>query len=110
MPQIIPLEPSEAFYRFSTTLEDTDYIFNVRWNGRDAAWYFDLFTIDDVLIAGGNKIVLGAYPGARSASADMPPGVFIVSDTSDAGLDATYEDLGVRVVMHYYTVEEFIAL
>jgi hypothetical protein len=110
MPQRIPLEPSEALYRFSTTLENVDYIFDVHWNARDAAWYFDLLDIDENMIRAGNKIVLGALPGRRSSSASFPPGVFVVLDTSGSGVDASYEDLGVRIVMHYYTQEEFNAI
>ncbi len=109
MPQRIPLVPSEAFYSFSTTLDDTDYVFDVRWNTRDAAWYFDLLTIDGVMIRAGNKIVLGSSPGGLSADASWP-GLFIVTDTSGKGVDATYEDMGVRVQMHFYTFEEIEAL
>lgn len=110
MPQILPFEPSEAFYRFTTTLEDTDYIFDVRWNDRDAAWYFDVLRLDETVVRAGNKIVLGAFPGRRSSDADFPPGVFMVVDTSGSDVDATYDDIGVRVFVHYYTQAEFTSL
>lgn len=110
MPQLIPLIPSEAFYSFSTTLDGVDYQFDVRWNARDAAWYFDILTVDQVMIRAGNKIALGSSPGGRSASENFPEGLFLVLDTSGAGIDASYEDLGTRVQMYFYTAAEINAL
>ena len=109
MPKLIPLIPLEGFYRFSTTLESVDYIFDVRWNDRDSAWYFDLLDADENMIRAGCKIILGASPGRRSAHADFPSGAFVVEDTSGEGVEATYEDLGVRVVMRYYTAAEVLS-
>lgn len=110
MPQLIPLIPSEAFYNFTTTLDGDDFQFDVRWNGRDEAWYFDLLTVDQTPIISGNKIVLGTSPGGRSADSGFPAGLFIVLDTSGAGIDATFEDIGVRVQMFFYTDAEILAL
>lgn len=110
MPKLIPLVPSVGFYRFSTALDGVDYIFDVRWNARDNAWFFDLLDVDEIMIRAGSKIVLGTLPGRRSAHADFPGGAFFVTDTSNAGLDATYEDLGTRVTLTYYSREEIAAL
>lgn len=110
MPQQIPLIPSEPFYSFTTTLDGTDYQFDVRWNARDGAWYFDLLTVEDEMIRAGNKIVLGASPGGLSADAEFPAGLFLVLDTSGDGRDATFDDMGTRVLMYFYTDAEINAL
>lgn len=110
MPQLIPLEAGVPFYQFSTTLDGEDFLFDVRWNTRDAAWYFDISTIDEVPISSGNKIALGASPGGRVASADFPAGLFVMLDTSGTGVDATFDDIGVRVQMFFYTSAEIDAL
>ena len=106
MPIQIPLIPEEFFYRVSTVLDERDYIFDVRWNARDSGWYFDLYDADGDLIRAGIKIMMSAFLGARSADPRYPAGTFIASDLSNEGRDATYLDLGVRVVVLFYTVEE----
>ncbi len=102
----LPFIPAVPFYRFSTQLDDAQYIFDVRWNDRDGAWYFDLRTEDATMIRAGIKIVLGALLGDRSASANFPPGVFLASDLAGTGVDAGIDDLGSRVCVYYYSRDE----
>ena len=108
MPTQIPLIGEEFNYSVSTILDDTEYIFNVRWNGRDESWYFDLSDSEGGIIRAGLKILLGAFPGRRSVDPRFPNGAFVVSDLSNEGVDATYYDLGTRVVMHYFTAAELL--
>jgi hypothetical protein len=110
MPQLLPLIPSEPSYRISTVLDGTTYVIDARWNGRDDAWYLDLYTDGDVLVRAGMKVVLGALIGRRSASALFPSGFFIAIDASGEGREAGFDDLGARVGVYYYTVEEAAAL
>lgn len=110
MPQLLPFTPSEAFQEFSTTLDGTDYTILAQWNGRNASWSMDLLDADGVIIRAGSRIALGSFPGRRSADARFPEGVFVVLDTSGEGIDATLDDLGTRVLVHYYTPEEFEAI
>lgn len=104
--QQLPLIPSEPNYRFGTALNGKQVIIDVRWNGRDEAWYLDLLTEDEEPIRTGMKVVLGTILGGRSANADFPVGVFVASDLSGEGREATLDDLGVRVLVHFMTPEE----
>lgn len=106
MPAMLPLTGSIPDYRVGTTLDGVAYILDVRWNYRDEAWYFDLLTADEEVIRAGIKITLGAFLGARSADARMPPGYLIASDLSNSNRDATLDDLGTRVVVHYFAAAE----
>jgi hypothetical protein len=106
MPQVLPFQPSLPNYRFSTSLGDTTYRFNVRWNSRDEAWYFDLSDDEGDLIVTGVKIVLGALLVARSADDRIPNGALLAGDTSNTGIDATLDDLGVRVFVYFYSPDE----
>ena len=106
MPTQLPFVASEFNYRVTTLLDDTEYIFDVRWNGRDEAWYFDLSDAEGTLIRAGTKIVLGSYLGRRSVDSRYPNGVFAASDLSGGNRDATYTDLGTRVVVFYYPASE----
>lgn len=106
MPIQIPLIPEEFNYRVSTVLDESEYIFDVRWNERDSGWYFDLYDAEGDIIRAGIKIMLGAFLGGRCADPRYPAGTFIASDLSNSGRDATYYDLGVRVVLFFYSASE----
>jgi hypothetical protein len=100
--QQLPLEGGQAFQTFGTTLLSTSYVINLRWNTRDAAWYFDLLDQNESVIVSGIKIVLGVELGRRTTDQRMPKGVFWAGDLSGQGLDATLFDLGTRVVVYFY--------
>jgi hypothetical protein len=106
----IPFEPSIPFYRFSTAVENTEYFFDVRWNGRDRAWYFDISTINEIVVASGLKIVLGTFIGRTTEHELFRNGVFVAWDTSDQGLDATFDDLNTRVLVYWLSIEEVLAM
>lgn len=102
----LPLIPSEFNYRFALRLLDVEYLFDVRWNGRDGTWYLSIFDIEGNALAQGMRIVLGAALGRRITSDEFPDGVFIATDLSGQDRDATFDDLGVRVVVHFFSREE----
>ncbi len=106
MPVMLPLVGAIPDYRVGTTLDGENYILDVRWNYRESAWYFDILTPAEDVVRAGIKIVLGAYLGRRSADDRMPPGLLIASDLSNEGRDATIDDLGSRVVVHYFAADE----
>ena len=97
--QQLPLVPSTPNYRFATTLDGTSYVFDVRWNARDEAWYLDVYDQNETLIRAGVKIVLGALLGRRSVDPAFPDGLLIATDLSGEGREATFDDLGTRVVV-----------
>ena len=105
----LPFIPNEFQYRVNTVVEGTEFIFDMRWNGRDSAWYMDLLDIEGDIIRAGMKIVLGSAIGIRSADARFPDGFFSASDLSNSGVDAGFDDLGVRVVVFFFTFEELEA-
>lgn len=110
MPAALPFFPSVPLYQVSTTLEGVQYVFDVRWNGRARAWYFDISTEDGSVIQRAVKVVLGAPLAKRVADARMPPGVLFAIDTTDTGTEAGLNDLGTRVQVQYYTLDEIAAL
>lgn len=115
MPTVLPLVPSIASYRFSSTLEaytdgaatvPTHFIFDVRWNDRAGSWFLDVLSSDETPIRSGIRLVLGTILGGRTVSLAFPAGALIAVDLSNAGQEAGFDDLGTRVVVYYYTVEE----
>jgi hypothetical protein len=106
MPVSLPLIPSVPRYRFGTTLDNTQYVFEVYWNGRDAAWYMNVLQTDETPVQYGIKIVLGAALGGLVIDPAFPPGIMVALDLSGADLDATFDDLGTRVIVQYFTLDE----
>lgn len=105
---ILPFIPSDPHYDFETTIEDVPYSFEVRWNERDLAWYFDISESDGTAVARGLKIVIGSYPGRYSTHELFQRGVFSIIDTSGEYEDAAFDDLGTRVQVRYYTTEGLV--
>ena len=99
--QTLPLVPSLPNYRFGTALDGVQYIFDFRWNSRDEAWYMAISSEDGTLIRTGIKVVLGIALGGRVADSDFPTGAFFALDLSNAGVEATLDDLGERVAVVY---------
>ena len=106
MPYILPLDPENPNYRVATVLDGASYILDVRWNGRDEAWYMDLLAADETMLRAGMKLVLGVPIYYRSNIDAMPPGAFIATDRSGQQLDAGLDDMGVRVLVMYHPFAE----
>lgn len=99
MPELIPFIPSSNNYRLTVPLGKDTVIFDVRWNSTDEAWYMDIREQDDTAICLGIKIVLGINLGNSSPALFFQKHILRVVDTTGAGLDARYDDLGDRVVV-----------
>jgi hypothetical protein len=110
MPQRLPLIPSNPDYQFSTELDGTVYVVQVRWNDRAESWFFSLLTSDEEPLISGSAIVLGSVIGIRSLDTRVPTGTFIVSDLSGENREPGFNDLGSRVVMSYFTEQEIASI
>ena len=106
----LPLVPSIPNYRFSSVLDGTQYIFNVRWNVRDAAWYFDLMAEDETPIRSGIKIVLGTSLGASSTAAFFQNNILVALDLLNSSRDAGLDDLGTRVRVLWSSLDDLAGL
>ncbi len=104
--QTLPLVPSLPNYRFGTTLEGEEYVFDIRWNSREESWYMSIFDGEANPIRQNIKIVLGVKLGKRVTHADFPPGAMVAVDTTNRGIEAKYDDLGERVIVVYLSSAE----
>lgn len=103
---ILNFQPSVPAYRFGTSIEQVPYIFDVRWNSRAAAWYFDVLEQDETPIVLGVKVVLGAHIGRRSQHVLFRRGTIVAIDTTQQGREAAVDDLGTRVEVRYAPLAE----
>lgn len=108
--QILPLTPGIAAYRVATALGDVGYVFDLRWNHRDECWYLDAYAEDGVTaIFHGVKVVLGAHLGRIHRHPLVADGALVAFDTSGQFRDATFDDLGSRVLLVYIPADELLA-
>lgn len=107
MPQILPFTPSEPHYEFTTVLDNQPCRFEVHWNARDEAWFFDILTPQGVLVAAGIKVVLGIPLGRRVIHPLTAKGMFVAVDLSGKSREAGFNDMGRRVQVWYITAFEF---
>lgn len=104
----IPLDPTVGpHYRVGVTLSGEQFLFDVRWNGRDEAWYLDVRADDATAIRTGIRVVLGTLLGGRVVDPRFPPGFLQAVDLTNSGTEATLDDLGTRVQIYYYPFEDF---
>lgn len=108
MALLIPFRPSIGRYRFITVIGGDQYIFRVRWNTRDAAWYFNLLEYDETPILEGVKVVLGTYLGRRSNHPLLLNGVFVARSNATVHKDPGLDDLGASVNVLYFTRAEMV--
>jgi hypothetical protein len=110
MATLIPFQPSVGRYRFVTVIEGNQYVFHVRWNSRDEAWYFDVCAFDDTPIVQGIKVVLGVNFGRWSNDPLFLDGnMFALSTGSTPHADATFDNLGTTIQVYYYTRADIAA-
>lgn len=112
MSRLVPFVPSKAYYNFDTQLGDFAVTFDVHFNERAGLWFFDL--LDDVgkEVIKGVAIVLGTNLGGRSQHPIFQRNILRAYDTAapagGAGRDATFDDIGSRVIVIHRTIEEFL--
>lgn len=109
MSTFLPVAPSDPNNQFQVSLNDDVYTFDVRWNTRDEAWYFDLTDAEGRVIVAGVKIVLGALLGRRSSHPFFRQNVLVAIDTTLENRDPGFDDLGTRVLLKHMTAGEYIS-
>lgn len=87
-------------------MDSVQYVLDVRWNAREAAWFLDILAEDETPIISGVKIVLGTTLGRRSADSAKPAGLLRAFDLSGRSEEAGFDDLGTRVVVYYFSADE----
>lgn len=108
--QVLPLTSDYARYDLTTTIEGVDFGLGVRWNERDGAWYLDVFDADGVEIATGVKVVLGAALGGWVDHWLFRAGMMRAVDLTGSGVDAGRLDLGSRIQVVRYRLDEVEAI
>lgn len=95
----IPFIPSDTNYVLAVPIDDTQVLFDVRWNSREEAFYLDMYESDDTVIALNVKVVVGIPLGRRSLHTFFDNHIITAVDLSGEGRDPGFDDLGSRVIV-----------
>lgn len=95
---------SDPAQRFTVQLGRVKYDFYVKFNSRSGVWTVDLAVASTkAMLLKSIPVVLGAD---LLAPYNLAMGRLIAADTSNRSRDATVEDLGARVKLVWFSVEE----
>lgn len=106
---VIPTQAT-ALYSQQTSLEGRAYSLTFAWNGRDGHWYLDISDEAGVPISVGLRVTVSTDLLARCLDPRRPPGMLVAQDTTDTDLDPSFDELGTRVQLLYFTAAEVAIL
>ena len=109
MPVILAMRPGIPDYRFRAVLNGDEYAFRARWNSRLKLWALDAADRANTPIFSGALIVLGAYIGRTASHKLVQEGFLLARDSTKSGREAGFDDIGTRVQVFYFTIDEMRA-
>lgn len=94
--------PGLPWSRFRVTLDGELFHLELRWNGKAAAYYLDLYDGELAPLARGIRLVSGVPLLLQHAGQlGFPKGALMAMDTEPVGADAELDTLGDRVRLYY---------
>jgi len=106
--QILPIDASVPYYSVDVVLDGLQYTFQVKYNYRDEAWYFNLLDAEQNMLVAGRKFVVGGSLFNGLVVEGRPPGWLVAMDSSSHDLDPTEDDLGERVYVVYVPYQDLV--
>jgi hypothetical protein len=94
------------FWTQRVVLDGSEFFVRCEFNQREGRWYLGLADQDESVIFAPRKLVSDWDLLRTISDARAPRGALIATDTSGQGLDAGFSDLGVRVLLVYFTAAE----
>ena len=105
MALIIPLQPI-ADNILEVTIEEKNLNIRTVWNSKEEAWRVDFRTKELDPILQGLKILPFVQLTRQYMDERLPDGVFVVQDVDGTGVRPTFDDLGGRIQLWYFTEAE----
>ncbi len=98
----IPIEDQTlASFQQRMILDDVEVMLRFDWNDREAIWYLSFYDTTESPLLIGLAMPVNTEIRSRFQIVGLPPGGFILYDTSQKNMDAGSEDLGNRCRLYY---------
>ncbi len=85
----IPIDGNLEVQVFEISLDSVLYNLRFVWSIRETSWFMDIISNQNIILLQGIKIEVDWMPVFRYKIAGLPPGNFIVVDTSGLGISIT---------------------
>lgn len=104
---IIPCVPNGASnWTQRCAIDGRDFVLSFRWNPRAATWALDVADTDGSMIIAGRALTANAPVFLSCRDARRPSGELVVLDEQQVGDDPSFDDLGTRFQLVYFTAAE----
>lgn len=104
---VLPIEPNGAHFAFKSNVEGVVLGFEFKWNDRDSLWRMSIFDGEGQPIRYGIAVVLNRpLLGGNFRPNGLPAGSWVAIDTSGQDKEATFDDLGSRVLVTFTPLAE----
>ncbi len=104
---VIPLTQGAAAFRTRVPLDGVDFLLDLTWNGRAAAWFLSVFSADGEPLVQGLKVVSNRPLLHRFRHIEgMPAGELFAADYSQNVACANFEQLGTSIDFLYLDAAE----
>lgn len=97
----MPIRTDIPAYDFSLTLEGVIYFFSFEWNERGQYWSMDILDQDQNHLVAGVRMTVNVDLLGRFKNTSLPPGTFLLLDSSGKNLDPTAINFGTVVELFY---------
>ena len=109
MAETLQIEPTAEAQEFSQVIGDVPLRFDLYWNRRAQAYYFDIYDVDDSKIASGLKVVVGWDLFFELNDDRLPDGALMVVDTAQDDEQPDKYELGDRVKVIFLDRSDYAA-
>lgn len=97
----IPVSNQLPWYKFKITLSGVIYTLNVRYNTRSSRWIMDILDSSGNQLLMGIPVLINRDLTAQYLYLSIPPGVFIPTDNTNQGNQATLYSFGLDHTLYY---------
>lgn len=102
--------PSTAWSKYTVSLDEDVFIFEMAWNEREEYWYLTIYDTNDVVLISGVKLVPWVPVLANHPQEYLPKGQLMILDTQNefgkGDGRVGRNDFGVRYILAYYSESE----
>jgi len=97
----IPVDSSQADFKFRTDLEGTTYVLRMYWNTREERWHIDFLDADENPLLMGVPLVTDTDVMGRFEIPGLMKGIVMLYDTGEKFVEATRDSFGDRSKLLY---------
>lgn len=109
MVELPPFSPEEQepVYDYQIALDEITYRIVLQWRDRQASWYLSLYDASDNVMFTNARMNIDTPIGWRLTGRNIETGFIVLLDTEGTQEQCSYEDLGYRCQLFYFSRTEF---